>query len=130
MPEVKYNRLNVEIAGIEKSRAWSGYLPSLNLSAGLGTAHSSGMGRGFGTQVRNNWNESVGLTLSVPIYSNRTNRTAVNLARLNIENAELDYENVRKGLLKSIETVYQDAISAQERFRSAQENLKATGLSF
>ena len=130
MPEVKYNRLNVEIAGIEKSRAWSGYLPSLNLSAGVGTAHSSGMGRGFGTQVRNNWNESVGLTLSVPIYSNRTNRTAVNLARLNIENAELDYENVRKGLLKSIETVYQDAISAQERFRSAQENLKATGLSF
>ena len=54
----------------------------------------------------------------------------MNLARLNIENAELDYENVRKGLLKSIETVYQDAISAQERFRSAQENLKATGLSF
>lgn len=130
MPEVKYNRLSVEVAGIEKNKAWSGYLPSLNLSAGLGTAHSSGLGRSFGTQAKNNWNESIGLTLNVPIFSNRSNRTAVNLAKLNIENAELNYENVRKDLLKSIETVYQDAISAQERFRSAQENLKATGLSF
>lgn len=130
MPEVKYNRLNIEVAGIEKDKAWAGYLPGLNLSAGVGTSHSSGLGSGFGVQAKHNWSENIGLTLSIPIYSNRSNRTAVNLSKLNIENAELDYENVQKDLLKSIETVYQDAVSAQDRFRSAQENLKATGLSF
>ena len=31
---------------------------------------------------------------------------------------------------KSVETVYQDAVSAQNRFRSARENLTATELSF
>lgn len=130
MPEVKYNRLNIEVAGIEKDKAWAGYLPGLNLSAGVGTSHSSGLGSGLGVQAKHNWSENIGLTLSIPIYSNRSNRTAVNLSKLNIENAELNYENVQKDLLKSIETVYQDAVSAQDRFRSAQENLKATGLSF
>ena len=70
------------------------------------------------------------MTLSVPIYSKRTNRTAVNLAQLEIENAELTYENQQKNLLKTVENVYQDAVSAQERYRFAAENLKAIGLSY
>lgn len=125
MPEVKYNKLSIEVAGIEKQKAWAGYLPSLNLSAGLGTSHVSGTGFGLGTQVKHNWSENIGLTLSVPIFSNRSNRTAINLAKLNIENAELSYESVQKDLLKSVETVYQDAISAQNRYRAAMENLRA-----
>lgn len=130
MPEVKYNKLSIEVAGIEKQKAWAGYLPSLNLSAGLGTSHTSGTAWGFGNQMKHNWSENIGLTLSIPIFSNRSNRTAVNLAKLNIENAELNYDEVRKDLLKSIETVYQDAVSAQDRYRSATENLKAVQLSF
>lgn len=130
MPEVKYNKLSIEVAGIEKQKAWAGYLPSLNLSAGLGTSHTSGTAWGFGNQMKHNWSENIGLSLSIPIFSNRSNRTAVNLAKLNIENAELNYDEVRKDLLKSIETVYQDAVSAQDRYRSATENLKAVQLSF
>lgn len=128
MPEIEYNQLNIQVASLEKQKAWAGYLPSLRLSAGLGTSHASGSN--WSSQLKHNWSENIGLTLSVPIFSNRSNKTAVNLAKLNIENAELNYENVQKDLLKSIETVYQDAVSAQDRFRSAQENLKAVELSF
>lgn len=130
MPEVKYHRLNIEIAGIQKQKAWAGYLPTLGLSAGLGSSHTSGTGWNFGSQMKQNWSENIGLTLSLPIFSNRSTRTAVNLAQLSIENAELSYEGVRKDLLKSIENVYQDAVSAQDRFRAATENLKAVELSF
>ncbi|MDE6451024.1 MAG: TolC family protein, partial [Odoribacter sp.] len=127
-PEIKYNQLSIKIAGVEKEKAWAGYLPSLRLSAGVGTNHVSG--NNWGSQMKHNWSESVGLTLSVPIFSNRSTKTAVNLAKLNIENAELNYENIQKDLLKSIENVYQGAVSAQERYRSAQENLRAVELSF
>lgn len=130
MPEIQYNQLNIKIAGIEKDKARAGYLPSLNLSAGLGTSHASGSGFGVGSQIRHNWSENIGLTLSVPVFSKRSTKTAVNLAKLNIENAELNYESVQKDLLKSIENVYQDAVSAQDRFRSARENLNAVKLSF
>lgn len=130
MPEVEYNRLNIEVAGLEKDKAWAGYLPSLRLSAGMGTSHSTSSTWGWGSQMKHNWSENVGLTLSVPIFSNRSTKTAVNLAKLNVQQAELGYEDVRKELLKSVETVYQDALSAQERYRSAAENLKAVELAF
>ena len=123
MPEVKYNQLNIRVANLEKEKAWAGYLPNVTLSAGLGTSHASGIGTGFGTQTKHNWSENIGLTLNIPIFNKRSTKTAVNLAKLNIENAQLNYENVQKELLKSVETVYQDAVSAQNRFRSARENL-------
>lgn len=128
MPEVKYNQLSIQVASIEKEKAWASYLPDLRLSAGLGTSHASG--NSWSSQVKHNWSENIGLTLSVPIFNNRSTKTAVNIAKLNIENAELNYEGIQKDLLKSVETVYQDAVSAQDRFRSAQENLKAVGLSY
>lgn len=128
MPEVKANALGIQMANVAKEKARAGYLPSLRLSAGLGTNHATGAA--WGAQMKNNWSENIGLTLSVPIFSNRSVKTAVNTAQLNIETAELEYENVQKTLLKSIETVYQDAVSAQNRFRSAQENLNAARESF
>lgn len=130
MPEVEYNRLNIQVASIEKQKAWAGFLPELNLSVGLGTSHVSGSGYAFGSQLRNNWSESVGLTLSVPIYSKRSNRTSVNLAQLNVENAELNLETIQKDLLKDVENVWQNALSAQEQFRAARENLNAVEQTF
>lgn len=128
MPEIKYTQLNIKIAGVEKEKAWANYLPTLRLSAGLGTSHASG--NSWTSQVKHNWSENVGLSLSIPIFNNRSTKTAVNLAQFNIDNAQLNYESVQKDLLKSIETVYQDVVSAQDRFRSAQENQKAVELSF
>lgn len=127
-PEIKYNQLNIKIAGVEKEKAWAGYLPDLRLSAGIGTSHVSGAG--WGPQVKRNWSENIGLTLSIPVFSNRSVKTAVNLAKLNIENAALNYEGVQKDLLKSVENIYQDAVSAQNRYRAARENLKAVEQSF
>lgn len=130
MPEIRYNRLNIQVVSLEKQKARAGYLPELDLSVGVGSSHISGSGYTFGTQLKENWSENVGLTLSVPVFSNRSHKTAVNLAKLNVENAELGYESIQKDLLKTIETIWQDALSAQERFRSARENLKAVEQSF
>ena len=127
-PEIKYNQIHIKIAGVEKEKAWTGYLPSLQLSAGMGTSHLSG--NNWGDQLKHNWSENVGLTLNVPIFNKRSTKTALHLAQLNVEEAELNYESIQKELLKSVENTYQEALSAQERYRSAQENLKAVELSF
>lgn len=130
MPEIKYSALNIEAAGLEKAKAKTGYFPVLSLSAGIATGHVSGSDYAFSSQLKNSFNESIGLSLKVPIYSNRSNKTAVKLAQLNIENTELDYQSVKKDLLKSVESVYLDATSSQDQFRAARENLQAVELSF
>lgn len=130
MPQIQYGLLNIDVAGLEKERAKAGYLPGLNLTAGIGTGHSSGTDYSFSTQLKRTFNESVGLSLNIPIFSNRSNKTAVKLAQLSIDNMELSLQGLKKELLKSVETVYLDAVSSQDRYKAARENLNAVGLSY
>ncbi|MDL2265391.1 TolC family protein [Parabacteroides sp. OttesenSCG-928-G07] len=130
MPEIKSSELAVDKAELEIKRAKAGYLPSLALNAGVSTGYTTGMGNSFDTQVWNRLNESVGLTLSIPIYSNRDNKTAVNKARLSAENSQLEYQNSQKNLLKTVEGVYLDATSSQNQYISATERLKYVEKSF
>lgn len=125
MPEIRSGELGVEIADLDIKRARAGYLPSLSMSAGIGTGHASGTGTRFDDQVWNRFNESVGLTLSIPIYSNRENKTAVNKAKLASITSELELINLQKQLLRTVEGVYLDATSSQNQYLAAVEQVKA-----
>lgn len=125
MPEVRNSELNVDIAGLEIKRARAGHLPSLSMSAGIGTGHASGTGIGFDDQIWNRFNESVGLTLSIPIYSKRENKTAVNKAKLSLITSELELINTQKQLLRAVEGIYLDATSSQNQYLAAVEQVKA-----
>ena len=123
MPEVRISDLNIDAAEIAQANAKAGFLPSLSLSAGLGTGNRAGNG-GFGDQLWNNLNQNVGLSLSVPILSNRKNRTAVNKARIALENSRLNAVSARKQVLREVETTYLDAVSAQAQYISATEKTR------
>lgn len=124
MPEVKSSELSIRIAELETKKARGAYLPSLSMNAGIGTGHLSGTDYMFGSQLWNKFNESVGLTLSIPIFSNRENRTAVNKARYAVTNSQLELLNTQKTLLKTVEGIYLDATSSQNQYTSAAERLK------
>lgn len=130
MPEVKSSQLSIAMAELEKKKAWAGFLPSLSLGAGIGTGHLSGTDYAFGSQVWNKFNESVSLTLSIPIFSNREHKTAYNKARLAITTSQLDLLNTQKQLLKTVEGIYLDATSAQQQYTSATERLAYTEESY
>lgn len=123
MPEVKSSELNIDIAELDIKKARAGYLPSLSMNAGIGTGHLSGTDYTFGSQIWNKFNESVGLTLSIPIFSNRENKTALNKAKLAVTTSRLELLNTQKGLLKTVEGIYLDATSSQTKYTSASENL-------
>ena len=62
--------------------------------------------------------------LSVPIYSARKNRTAVNKARIALDNSRLNAVSARKQVLREVETTYLDAYSAQAQYVSATEKTR------
>ena len=129
-PEIKAAELAVESSemGIRLSR--SGYYPSVMLSAGIGTNHTSGTDFTFAEQIKNGWNNSAGITVSVPIFSNRQNKTAVQKAKLQHTYSQLDLSAARKDLYKTIEGIWLDAYSAQQQFIAAQDNVESTGISY
>ena len=110
--------------------AKAGSLPSLSLSAGIGTNHTTGTDFTFTQQIKNGWNNSIGLTLSVPIFSNRQNRSAIEKARLQLRTSELDLKQANKDLYKTIESLYLDASSAQSQYLAAREQVESANTSF
>lgn len=130
MPQIRSSELAIEMAELEKQQAKSSYWPTLSLSAGVGTGHVSGTDYNFGNKIWKNFNESIGLTISIPIFANRENKTAYNKARLALTTSQLDLLNSQKELLQTVESIYLDAVSAQSQYLSATERLSYIQQSF
>ncbi|THG64520.1 TolC family protein [Bacteroides faecichinchillae] len=129
-PEIEASKLNVEASELGIDIAKAGYLPSISLSAGIGTNHTSGSDFTFGEQMKNGWNNSIGLSVSVPIFNNRQTKSAVQKAILQRETSMLSLLDEQKALYKTIEGLWLDANSAQQRYVAANEKLKSTQISY
>ena len=129
-PEIEASKLNVEASELGIDIAKSSYFPTVSLSAGIGTNHTSGSDFTFGEQVKNGWNNSIGLSVSVPIFNNRQTKSAVQKARLQRETNMLSLLDEQKALYKAIESLWLDANSAQQRYAAANEKLRSTQISY
>lgn len=124
MPQIRRGELGIEAAKLEEKSARAGFFPSISLSASVGTGHMSNNDFESGSQIWNRFNENIGLTLSIPIFSNRKNRTAVNKAKIAVDNSYLEWTSLQKELLRDVESAYLDAVSAQAQYLSAREKEK------
>ena len=129
-PEIEASKLNVEASELSIDIAKAGYLTSVSLTAGIGTNHTSGNNLTFGEQVKNGWNNSIGLSVNVPIFNNRQTKSAVQKAILQRETSMLSLLDEQKALYKTIEGLWLDANSAQQRYAAANEKLKSTQISY
>lgn len=130
MPEIKKAGLSVEAAELSVKQAKSGALPSLSANAGISTTSVSGTGNSFASQLEKNFNESIGLSLSVPILQGRRNKTSVNKAKIAADNSRLQRLSAEKTLLKEVEDAYLSAVSSQSQYISAKEQEKYAAQSY
>ncbi len=87
--------------------------------------------KSFGQQLNDNLNESVGFTLSVPIFNNMRNRYATDQARIQYERAKNDLEKRRNVLQVDVQNAltaqrgaYRQYISAKLAMDAAEESLR------
>ena len=96
-------------------------LPSLMASGGLGTNYytmSSHSSDPFADQIKNNFSQYLGLSLSVPIFTGFQTRNQIRSAELLRKDQALQLENTKKSLYKEIQQAYYNAVAAREKFRS------------
>ena len=130
MPQLKSSKLNIQVAGLETEKARAGYLPKINLNAGIGTNHSTTSPLTFNKQLQDGFNDGIGLSVSIPIFTNRANKSAVETDLLNERTSELNLRDAEKSLLTEVESSYQDALSAQSQYVAAQEKVNALQTSY
>lgn len=107
--------------------AKAGRSPKISLNAGIGTGYYA-PGGAFGTSLKKSLNESLGLTLSIPILDNKKTSSAVARARVAKLEAELDIDSRQTELGRLVENWYIDTRSAQSRFSAAETQLESAQL--
>ena len=121
-PAVLSAELALDRADLAIKSAKGAYMPSLSLSAGLGSNYytSSKMNYGnFADQMRNNFSQYVGLSLNIPIFTRFSTRNNLRTAKLNRINQELQVENVKKALYKEIQQAYYNALNSQAKYQGS-----------
>lgn len=129
-PEVRSSRLSIEQADIQQRIARSGHYPTINLSAGVSTNHNSASNDGVGSQIKSNVNNSLGLSVSVPILDNRQTRTDKAKAKIQRQQSELDMLSTEKTIYQQVETYWLAALSAQAQYSAAVANERSMSESF
>lgn len=124
-PEIRAAELQMNAADVQLNIAKRGYLPTISINAGIGDSHYSASEDSYGTQLKRNLNGSIGLGVSIPILDNRRNKTSVNRAKISKTSAALDIQDKRTALGSTIENLWLNATSAQQRFISAQAAVKS-----
>ena len=124
-PEIQSGKLSIEQSELDIDSARRGFYPSVSMSAGIGTSNNSGISTALTEQWRRNLNNSIGLTVSVPIFDNRQNRTNVRKAKLSKDAADLSLQDTEQQLYRQIETYWLNARNAQQQYVAAKANVES-----
>ena len=128
-PEILSQELKLKGTEHSIKIAKAGHYPTLSLSGGLGTNYYTTSGfnsDAFGTQLKNNFSQYIGLNLNVPIFNRFQTRNNIRSARIDQENQQLQLENTKKTLYKEIQQVYYNALNAQTKEKSSEEAVQST----
>ena len=132
-PSVRAEMLRLDATEFSIKSAKGAFLPSISASGGLGTNYytmSAAPSAVFFDQIKNNFSQYLGLSLSVPIFSGFQNRNQVRAAELARTNQRLLLENTKKNLYKEIQQAFYNAVAAAEKYRSSGDALASATESF
>ena len=124
-PEIQSSKLNIESSEIAIHSARAGYKPTVSLTAGISSSNSSGQDTEFFKQVKTNVNNSLGLSISVPILDNHQTRTNIRKAKYALQTSELNLQEQQKQLYSTIENYWLNATSSQQQFIAARKNVRS-----
>lgn len=126
---MRYNELSVEIADEDIRTARASGFPQLSLGGGVGTGYYSTNSTGWGTQMKQGFNENIGLSVTVPIFDKKTTKTAVAQAKVQKLSGELDVQARRIEVAQNLEQWYIDMESSRMRYIAGLQSVKSAALS-
>jgi outer membrane protein len=81
-------------------------------------------------QIRTNFNQSIGLTLNIPIFNGLQTHTAIKNSKLAAWNAKLGLDLTKQNLYKSIAQAHANARAAMNKYNASKLSVEAAGESF
>lgn len=133
-PEIKGSEMRLTASEYGLKIAKGGRSPVLSLNYSLNSRYTylsnvPGI-ESFNTQIKNNKNSGIGMTLNIPILNGWQVNKNISNSRLNVETSQYDLDASRKQLYKSIQQAYTDAVAALKKFNVSIKAIASTEESF
>jgi outer membrane protein len=129
-PEIERSQLAIKSSDVNLNIAKAGWMPNVSVNGGVTTSTNSLSGTGWGTQVKNNVNTSLGLGVSVPIIDGRSTKTAVGKAKIQQMQAKLDLQDLQKTLYSDIQQFWVNATTNQQKYKAASLSVESAQQSY
>lgn len=129
-PEIQSGQLSIDNAKLGIKTAKAGYMPTISLSASSSSITNSASTNNWAQQMKYGWNNMIGISLSIPIFDNRQNKSNVQKAKLQYSNSQLNLATKQKELYSTVETLWLDALNAQQQYAAADTKLKSSQTSY
>ena len=129
-PELKAAQLAINESELSIKIARAQNLPTLSLGASMGTNTTSMSNKEWGTQLKTNFDMGAGVTLSIPIFDNRSKRTAVNKAMFEKQSSMLELQDKQTTLYSNIEECWLQATNNQNKYKAAKISVESAQQSY
>jgi outer membrane protein len=133
-PEIKSSEMMLKASEYDLKISQGARSPQLSLNYSLNTRYTYisnfPSNSSFSNQIKNNNNEGIGLTLSIPILNGWQVNKSISNSKLNVENSKYSLEGTRKQLYKNIQQAYTDAVAALKKYNSSIKAVTSTEESF
>ena len=129
MPDLRMSGYDIRLAEKSVDLARGNYFPSISANANVGMGilsyDSDGNSKWYGTPT-----ESVGVSMSIPIYSRGQTKANVKKSRIALEQAQLDYEQSTLAVRQAAVQAYRNVVSAYNAYQVSQVKENAYSKSF
>ena len=129
-PEIKNAKLGIESSDLSIKIAKAQKLPAIDLNAGVSTNTTTMSDNKWGQQLKNNVNVGAGFTVSIPLFDNRSSKTAVNKAKIQRENYILELRDKQTTLYSTVENYWLQAVINQNKFKAAKVSTESAKASY
>ena len=129
-PEIKSYQNMIEQSDVSIALAKAGKMPTVSANAGVSTSSTSMNKTAWGSQLKQNFNVGGGISVSIPIYDNRSTKTAINKANIQKQSSMLDLKDQQTKLYSTIENYWLQANTNQSQFKAAQVSTESAQTSY
>lgn len=137
MPEIKSAEIKYQAISrglmVEKARM----SPTISLRGSLGSGFSgknidpvTRETKQWGNQVSDNFNQSIGVSLTFPILNSLNTHTSVSRAKVNLELQKNELERTKYNVNQTVKKAYVDAMAAKKKYDANTKALVAMKESF
>ncbi len=129
MPDLRMSDYDIRLAEKSIDMARGNFFPIITANANVGMGvlsyDSHGDSKWYGKPT-----ESVGVSMSIPIYSRGQTKANVKKSRIALEQAQLDYEQSTLSVRQTVVQAYRNVVSAYNAYKVSQVKENAYGKSF